>query len=57
MEDFKRYLQPEAEKDIQQLQDIEETNKWTLFIDATSNSKGSSLGVILKLTQGDIILM
>ncbi|KAI3812676.1 hypothetical protein L1987_17388 [Smallanthus sonchifolius] len=51
--DFSSDIQHEADLEVQQLE--ESKDEWTLFTDSASNVRGTSLGGILKSSQGDII--
>ena len=55
MVDFSEDLQPVVELEIQRLKKEENMGEWILFIDETSNFRGTCLGIILKSPQGEIL--
>ncbi|KAK9050558.1 hypothetical protein SSX86_029875 [Deinandra increscens subsp. villosa] len=53
--DFSTDIQQEADHELQQLQQEENSGCWTLFTDGASNIRGTGLGIVLKSPQGDMI--
>ncbi|KAK9077953.1 hypothetical protein SSX86_002010 [Deinandra increscens subsp. villosa] len=51
--DFSSDILPEVELEVKQLQ--EASGSWILYTDGASNFRGTGLGALLKLPQGDII--
>ncbi|KAK1431700.1 hypothetical protein QVD17_08256 [Tagetes erecta] len=51
--DFTSDLQVQAYLEVQQLEETKDP--WILYTDGASNVRGTSLGILLKLPQGDII--
>ncbi|XP_074283440.1 uncharacterized protein LOC141607988 [Silene latifolia] len=53
--DFSPNLESDLAKEVNQLENKNLDQEWTIFIDEASNARGTGLGLVLKLPQGDTI--
>ena len=54
--DFRPDLVAAAEEEVRHINQVGKTGTWQLYVDGSSNFRGAGLGIVLKSTQGDMIV-
>uniref|UniRef100_A0A803MV83 RNase H type-1 domain-containing protein n=1 Tax=Chenopodium quinoa TaxID=63459 RepID=A0A803MV83_CHEQI len=49
-------LEQQAEKEVRQVTQVTNPGTWNMYIDGSSNFRGSGLGVVLKSAEGDMMV-